>query len=80
MATSLLGSVICGDRTVAMDSFIRSASEGPPKRVLRASALMGRPEGREALGSVVLVGSVEGVSEFSMLHFRSWFRPGSMME
>ena len=31
-----------GERTAAMDSFIRSASEGPPKRLLRASALMGR--------------------------------------
>ena len=69
-----------GDRTVAMDSFIRSASEGPPKRVLRASALMGRPEGRSALGSVVLVGSVEGFSEFSMPHFKSWFMPGSMVK
>ena len=80
MATSLFSSVICGDSTAAMDSFIRSASDGPPRRELRASALMGRPEGRSALGSVVEVGSAEAVSEFSMLHFKSWFRPGSMME
>ena len=54
-----------------IDSFIRSASDGPPKRELRASALMGRPEGRSALGLVVEVGSAEGSSEFSMPHFRS---------
>ena len=79
-AVSLSGSPTWGDCMAAMDSFIRSASEGPPRRALRASALRGRPEGRSALGSVVEVGSVEGVSEFSMLHFRSWFMPGSMME
>lgn len=61
-----------GERMAAMESFIRSASEGPPKRALRASGLMGRAEGGSALGEV------DGVSEFSMLHFRILFMPGSM--
>ena len=62
----------------AMDCFIKSASDGPPRRELRASALIGWPEGRSALGSVVEVGSAEGCSEFSIPHLSSWFMPGSM--
>ncbi len=60
-ATSLSWRGTDGDSRAAMDSFIRSASDGPPRRALRASGLMGRPEGRSALGSVAEVGSAEGV-------------------
>lgn len=78
-AVSLSARAMVGDWMAAMDSFIRSASEGPPRRAERAAAL----RGRAGLGEVVLVvvvdGSVGGVSEFSMLHFRSWFMPGSMV-
>ena len=78
-AMSLFSSVLSSDNIAAIDCFIKSASEGPPKSELRASALIGRPEGRSALGSVVEVGSAEASAEFSMLHLRSWFMPGSMM-
>ena len=72
-ATSLSGRVVCGERMAVMDCFIKSASEGPPKRALRASGLGG---GR-AVGAW---GSEVSVDEaFSMLHFRSWFIPGSMV-
>ena len=90
-ATSLLGSVMSGERMAAMDSFIRSASEGPPKRALRASALTGRLGAAEvASGSVVvedsLVGweavmevEIVGVELFSMDHLKRSFSLGSMM-
>ena len=53
-----------GERIAAMDCFMRSASEGPPKRAARTSVLTDRVG---AGFSVVVV--VEG-EEFSMDHLR----------
>ena len=63
---------------VAMEDFIRSASEGPPKRACRALGLRARDGDG---GEVISCGDVAGweVVEFSMLHFRSWFMLGSMV-
>ena len=55
-----------------------SASVGPPSKAFSASALMGRPDGRSAFGSVLAVGSLREASAFSILHLRSWFIPGSI--
>ena len=62
------------ERIADMDSFIRSASLGPPKREERASGLRPRSEGGAALGSLAVV------LEFSTLHFRSSLSPGFMIE
>lgn len=75
-AVILSSRVISGsvDRIADMDMFIRSASEGPPKRALRASGLIGREEG--------VLPSAEGgvaVEVFSTLHFRRDWRLGSIV-
>ena len=72
---SFSGSGEVEDWMVAMEAFIRSASEGPPKRVERALGSMGREEGgcRVAEGSV----EVELGTEFSMDHFKRLVRCGS---
>ena len=58
-----------------MDDSMRSASLGPPKRVARASGLKPRFAGGAASGSLVVV-----VVEFSTLHFKREFMPGSMVD
>ncbi len=64
-ATSLSSREISGseERIASIDSFIRSASLGPPKRAFSASALM------VWVGGAAL-GSVAEAEEFSTLHFR----------
>lgn len=66
-AINLSSRVISGseERIAAMDSRIKSASLGPPKRELRASGLRPRFSGGAADGSL----DVE--EEFSTLHLRS---------
>lgn len=76
-ATSLSDKVMSGDWIAAMDCCISSASDGPPMSDFIASALRPRPDDRS--GSVEAVESSRVVSEFSMLHFRSWFIPGSII-
>ena len=83
-ATSLLESAMSVERIAAMDSFIRSASEGPPKRALRASGLIGRLGGAEVALESAVWDSSEGwevVAEevFSMDHLKRSFSLGSMM-
>lgn len=58
-ATNLFGSDMSGERIAAIDSFIKSASEGPPMSALSASALRLRFGGWEASESGGLFGSVE---------------------
>lgn len=53
---------------------MRSASEGPPKSALRASGLRWRFVGGAVDGSLAVV------EEFSTLHLRSSFMPGSIVE
>lgn len=57
----------------AIDSFMRSASLGPPKRAAIASGLRPRVVGGGADGSFRMA------EEFSTPHLRSSLRPGSMM-
>ncbi len=52
---------------------MRSASEGPPNSALRASGLRWRFVGGAAEGSLAVV------EEFSTLHLRSSFMPGSIV-
>ena len=70
-AMTLFSRVMSGESMAAIDSFIKSASVGPPRRDLRISGSRGRLDARSALGSVVEVGSAEGFSEFSIPHLRS---------
>lgn len=74
-ATSLSSRVRAGSAEVIEDieESIRSASEGPPKSVLRASGFRLRFEGGGAFGSAV------EAAEFSTLHLRSSFIPGSIV-
>ena len=62
-----------GERIAAMEEIIRSASDGPPKSALRASGFRCRFVGGPVEGSLAVV------EEFSTLHFRSSFMPGSMV-
>lgn len=68
-----------------MDSFIRSASEGPPKRALRASGLIGRLGGADVAFESVVGESSEGweavaeVEVFSIDHLKRSFSFGSMI-
>ena len=73
-ATSFSSRECVGDWIWAMDSFIRSASDGPPKRALSAPVSMGR-KGCEVL-FVVGAEASAGVL-FSMDHFRRFVRFGS---
>lgn len=65
-AVSLSSREMVGDWMAAMEVFMRSASEGPPIKDLRASALRGRSEGFVVAGE-----SFRDASVFSMLHLRS---------
>lgn len=78
-AMSLFSRDMSGDWMAVIDSFMRSASEGPPIKDLRASALMGRVEGSSALGSAFAEVLSREASVFSILHLRSWFRPESIV-
>ena len=73
-AVSLLGSVASGCSMTVMASRIRSASEGPPMRALRASVSMGRTGGGGCSGSESLE-----AAEFSIDHWRRELRPLSAM-
>lgn len=57
----------------AIEESMRSASEGPPKSALRASGFRLRFEGGGAFGSAA------EAEEFSTLHLRSSFMPGSIV-
>ena len=74
-AVSLSSRVTSGsvERMADMESFMRSASLGPPKREARASGFSPRLVGGAASGSLSVV------EEFSTLHLRSSFSPGSIM-
>lgn len=69
-----------------MDSFIRSASEGPPISALSASALRLRLGGWAPSTLAGLAGSVEVELEFgegdvfSIPHLKRRFSPGSMLK
>lgn len=85
-ATNLFASEMSGDWIAAMDSFIKSASEGPPISAWSASALRLWLEDWEASRLAGLAGSVtveleveEGVV-FSIPHLRRRFSPGSMVK
>jgi hypothetical protein len=69
------------ERMTVMEWRIRSASEGPPRRVLRASGFRGRDVDSEVVVEVVVVVVVVGweVEEFSMPHFRRSLRAGSFI-
>jgi len=62
-----------GERIAVMEEIIRSASEGPPKSAFSASGFRCRFVGGPVEGSLAVV------EEFSTLHFRSSFMPGSMI-
>ena len=73
-ATILFSRSTSGEYSAAMADFIRSASEGPPKREERTSGL--RP--READSTTLLL-LVVVLSWFWMLHLRRLFSLGSMV-
>lgn len=82
-ATILFASEMSGDWIAAMDSFIKSASEGPPISALSASALRLWLDdwGASRLAESVEVElEVEEGNEFSIPHLRRRFSPGSMMK